>query len=172
MAHPGGRPLKFKSVEELQEKIDAYFVDCDPHAEQYEVYEYQKDLDGKDMRDEEMMLVKKWHITPQIPYTITGLALALDTTRETLLDYEERDEFSDTIKKAKMKCQNYTELQLFKNNATGPIFSLKNNYNWRDKTEQDITSGGDKIQTAPLIVSEIKPRGDDASAETEAKASS
>ena len=25
MAHAGGRPLKFKSVEELQNKIDAYF---------------------------------------------------------------------------------------------------------------------------------------------------
>ena len=25
MAHPGGRPMKFKSVEELQSKIDEYF---------------------------------------------------------------------------------------------------------------------------------------------------
>ena len=25
---PGGRPLKFESVEELQGKIDAYFLSC------------------------------------------------------------------------------------------------------------------------------------------------
>lgn len=35
MAHPGGRPLKFKSVEELQVKIDAYFNECDETGEFY-----------------------------------------------------------------------------------------------------------------------------------------
>lgn len=34
---------------------------------------------------------------------ITGLALALDTTRDTLMDYEGKDEFSDTIKKPSLK---------------------------------------------------------------------
>lgn len=71
--------------------------------------------------------------------TITGLALALDTTRDVLIDYENRnDEFSNTIKKAKLKCQNFAEKHLFSGkNATGAIFNLKNNYNWKDKTEID-----------------------------------
>lgn len=50
---PAGRPLKFQSVEELEEKIEAYF-----------------DETAKD----------EW--------TITGLANALGTSRETLMDYE------------------------------------------------------------------------------------
>lgn len=69
------------------------------------------------------------------PYTITGLAVALDTTRRTLLDYEEKDdEFSHTIKKAKSKCEEYAESRLFTSQqCTGAIFTLKNNYGWRDQ---------------------------------------
>lgn len=71
------------------------------------------------------------------PYTITGLALALDTNRQTLINYEDKDEYFDTIKKAKSKCEQYVEEYLFNGkNVAGAIFNLKNNYNdWRDKTE-------------------------------------
>ena len=70
------------------------------------------------------------------PYTISGLAYALDTTRRTLLDYEENDEFSHTIKKAKAKIEQFVEERLFVgNNTAGVIFNLKNNYNWKDKQE-------------------------------------
>jgi len=103
--HPGGRPLKFQSVDELSDMIDAYFEQCD------------KDGD---------------------PYTITGLALALDTSRESLLEYQDRPEFVDTIKRAKLKCHNYAEKFLYNGkNATGAIFNLKNNWGWRDKSEID-----------------------------------
>lgn len=103
-----GRPLKFKSVEELQEKIDSYFEYCD---------EKQK------------------------PYTITGLAGWLDTSRETLLEYEERPEFVDTIKAAKIKCEQWVEENAMMNrtNATFAIFNLKNNYGWKDKYENENT---------------------------------
>ena len=89
------------------------------------------------------------------PYTITGLALALDTTRETLLDYEERDEFSDTIKKAKLKCQAYAEEQLFTNrNTAGVIFNMVNNYGWKNKQDIDNNIGnkdGKPFETAQLV---------------------
>ncbi len=148
---PGGRPLKFKTVKELQEKIDSYFVDCDPHWIQEITWDYPR-LNNKKQFDAEMTEQTKMVKTPQIPYTITGLALALGTTRDLLLDYAEKDEFSDTIKSAKAKCHNFAEKRLFEANATGPIFNLKNNYGWKDKTEvdQDITSGGNAIQ--PLLV--------------------
>jgi hypothetical protein len=101
---PAGRPLKFKSPEELQEKIDAYFTEC-----------------------------KK---TGELP-TITGLALALDTSRQTLVDYEGRGEYFDTIKKAKAYCERIIEEGMLRQklNATAAIFNLKNNYGWRDKQE-------------------------------------
>lgn len=98
-----GRPLKFKSVEELQEKIDAYFASCDEENE---------------------------------PITITGLALALDTTRDTLCDYGERSEFSDTIKKAKLRVENAYEKRLVRRGNGGDVFALKN-FGWKDTKDID-----------------------------------
>jgi len=111
-----GRPLKFQSLEKLQQDIDNYFKECDEQKR---------------------------------PYTITGLAYALDTSRETLLDYEEKSEYSDTIKKAKERCQRYVEEYLFTGkNTAGAIFNLVNNYGWQNKQNTDITSGGKPI---PLL---------------------
>lgn len=104
-----GRPLKFKTVKELQDKIDIYLEQ-----------------------------------TPKEEWTITGLALALDTYRQTLLNYEEKDEYLDTIKKAKQMIENSYELDLKKSGRTGTIFALKN-FDWKDKTETDITTLGKAI---------------------------
>lgn len=70
------------------------------------------------------------------PYTITGLCIALDICRDTLLEYMKREEFSDTIKKAKLKVENYLEKHLITDSsATGIIFNLKNNFGWSDKQQ-------------------------------------
>lgn len=99
----GGRPLKYKNAEELNEAINNYFKICDETHE---------------------------------PYTITGLALALDIDRKTLLNYEDREMFFLTIKKAKLKVENYLEKRLINDNSTtGIIFNLKNNFEWKDKQE-------------------------------------
>lgn len=147
---PAGRPLKFKTVKELQDKINAYFADCDPHPEQVVYFEWHEievestdnkgEVASRKVRDQTRppKEIVMWDISKQKHYTITGLAMALNTTRETLLDYENKDEYSDTIKKAKSKIENYVENNLFGSNVTGPIFNLKNNYGWRDKTEQDL----------------------------------
>jgi hypothetical protein len=85
------------------------------------------------------------------PPMITEMCVFLDTTRETLLDYQSKDGFSDTIKRAKTRCEAAVEkgILLGKMNATAGIFNLKNNYGWRDKTEQDITTGGEKLVFLP-----------------------
>lgn len=71
---------------------------------------------------------------------ITGLAYHLDTSRETLCNYEERDEFFDIVKRAKTRCEMALETNLVegKGNPTGSIFVLKNGYGWRDKTESEV----------------------------------
>lgn len=70
------------------------------------------------------------------PYTITGLGLALDMSRQDLINYSKKDEFFDTIKKAKMRVENYLEERLINDTSTtGIIFNLKNNYGWKDKQE-------------------------------------
>ncbi len=105
-----GRPLKFKNKKNLEAKIEDYFESC-------------FFTNGNGVKEQKR------------PFTITGLALALDTSRETLINYEHRDEFFDTIKRAKLRIENYAEERLFGSNVTGVIFNLKNNYGWEDKKE-------------------------------------
>jgi hypothetical protein len=131
-----GRPLKFKSAKELQKKIDEYFESC------FEEWWYQ-DKQGNwhqnlDRNGEPLKIQKR-------PFTISGLALHLGTSRQTLINYEEKQEYFDTIKNAKARIENYTEEQLFNaeaKNMTGIIFNLKNNYGqWADK--QELEHSGD-----------------------------
>ena len=70
------------------------------------------------------------------PYTVTGLCLALDICRDTLAEYAKNSEFSDTIKKARLKVENYLEKHLITDSSTtGIIFNLKNNFGWTDKQQ-------------------------------------
>ena len=138
----GGRPLKFETPEDLQRKINAYFKKCDPHVIYVKRLEYplKENSRGNMVRDleAEPELVKRKTISEQIPYTVTGLALHLGTSRETLLNYEERDGFFDAIKEAKLKCENFAEMQLYSGkNVAGSIFNLKNNYGWKDTKQLD-----------------------------------
>lgn len=115
------RPLKFQSVEELQNRINEYFKQCNK---------------------------KK-------PATITGLALFLDTTRETLMDYQAKDEFSDTIKRAKLMIEHAYELRLIIRGNAGDIFALKN-FGWTDKSQQELT-GNLAVTTMETISIDNQP---------------
>ena len=75
--------------------------------------------------------------TPIEDWTITGLAIALDTFRSTLCDYEDKDEYYYTIKKAKQAVEHSYEIDLKKHGRTGTIFALKN-FDWKDKQEQEM----------------------------------
>lgn len=80
--------------------------------------------------------------------TVTGLALYLGfESRQSLYDYGKREEFSYIIKRAKLRVENGYEKALRLNNATGPIFALKN-MGWKDKTETDITTNGENMNTS------------------------
>lgn len=70
--------------------------------------------------------------------TVNGLALALDLSRETLLRYAEKPEFSDTVKRIRTRLEAAWEQRLAGNNVAGAIFWLKNQ-GWSDKTEQAVT---------------------------------
>ena len=90
------------------------------------------------------------------PYTITDLAVWLDCDRKTLTNYEEKDEFFPTIKRAKTKIEANIEkgalLGLY--NPTFSIFNMKNNFGWQDKQEID-TTGSNKIQIINDLPSDL-----------------
>lgn len=75
--------------------------------------------------------------------TVTGLAYHLGMTRQGLMDYQNRDEFADAIKRAKVRIEAHVEAQLmYGRQATGPLFNLKNNFGWRDQQQIDQTVKG------------------------------
>ncbi len=88
--------------------------------------------------------------TEKRPLTITGLALALGTNRQTLINYEEKmgKDFDTIIKTAKLMCENYTDEFLFSGKqVAGAIFNLKNNYGWSDKVDVGIDGLQDLFAT-------------------------
>lgn len=128
--HPGGRPPKFNTPEELESIIEAYFASCKP--------EYVTDDNGN-----VMMTTKGVPLIRHNPYTITGLALALGfNSRGTIYEYEKKnDQFSDIIKNARLKCENYVEKGTLSGDippAPG-IFVLKN-YGWQDNQGIDLVN--------------------------------
>ena len=71
--------------------------------------------------------------------TVSGLALHLGMSTEALRNYEEKDDFLATVKTAKQRVEAFLEQHLLTGrSAVGSIFNLKNNFGWKDKTEQDV----------------------------------
>jgi len=72
----------------------------------------------------------------QRPYTIMGLAMHLDLSRQGLCEYADKGLFSDIVKRAKQKVEMFVEEQLlWSKSATGAIFWLKNHAGYTDKLE-------------------------------------
>ena len=140
-SNPVGRPLLYKTNEDLAGAIDDYFDYCDNRTRSV----YIKDL-GDNME-----------ISSPAPYTMSGFARRLGMDRDTLLRYSKNDEFYGTVKAARERVQEDVETRLMEtSNQSGAIFNLKNNFGWRDKTEQDVTSNGNTL--APVLVQFV---GDD-----------
>ena len=118
------KPLKFKTAEDLQNKINVYFEDC---KEQ------------------------------EIPLSITGLALALDTNRQTLINYQEKDGYENIVDRAKLMIENAYEIRLINNGRSGDIFALKN-FGWTDRQEIDnnIKVGRSSIDELITSIDNIK----------------
>lgn len=132
-----GCPPAYKTPEEMQTVIDAYFDAC--------MGEYIRDENGNIETDKHGQPVK----TKERPLTITGLALALGfTSRQALLNYEGKEEFVDTIKRAKAKVEQYAEERLFdKDGVNGAKFNLSNNFKgWSEKQQIDS-----KVNLSPVV---------------------
>lgn len=133
----GGAPRKWKSVSAMQKAIDAYFEECEG--------EPFIDVDGYAVRDKYGMPI----IINAKPPTVTGLALALGFTgRKQLIDYQGREEFCNTITRAKARCEEYAESRLYdRDGANGAKFSLGCNFGWNSENEKS----GDPAALAALL---------------------
>ena len=128
-----GAPPRYKSAQEMEEAIYKYFKECEG--------EILKDANGEPYLDKYGCPI----VHGQKPLTITGLALALGlNSRQTLLNYQGKKEFMDTITRAKSVVERYAEERLYdKDGANGAKFSLANNFDgWKEKSaiEADVKS--------------------------------
>lgn len=114
-----GRPPAFDTPELLQEKIDEYFR---------EGVTVKKVVIGK--------APNNYTIDVEVP-TISGLAYYIGfESRQSFYDYEQKPEFTYTIKKVRLFIEQHYEEMLQTGNTTGAIFALKN-FGWKDKQEID-----------------------------------
>jgi len=88
--------------------------------------------------------------TPFLELTVTGLALSIGTNRQSLINYENIDDYADIIKRAKCRIENSYEISLRKNGRSGDIFALKN-FGWRDKQDHEMT-GKDGKDLSPQVI--------------------
>lgn len=132
----GGRPALFNTSEELEEKIHKYFNGgC----------KIRKVIIGKPPTQQV--------IEVPVP-TISGLAYFLGfESRQSFYDYEKREGFSYTVKRARLFIEVEYEEQLTSGNTTGAIFALKN-MGWKD--QQEVKNTNLNIETNALPMSEIK----------------
>lgn len=128
----------------MQEAIDVYFAECE----------------GKPLLDAQGAPVMDKYGVPIIlnahPPTITGLALALGFTgRQALLDYQARPEFTDTVTRAKARCEAYAEERLYdRDGANGAKFSLSCNFGWRQQEKSNNGEDGGGVVLLPEIPDE------------------
>lgn len=76
------------------------------------------------------------------PYTMSGLAVAMGISRHTLVNYGKDEEFQDEVATFKgiIEAQMEERMLTGSSSAAPSIFSLKNNYGWRDKLEIETTN--------------------------------
>lgn len=97
--------------------------------------------------------------TGKKPPTVSGLAYELGMSTEALRNYEAKDNFLATVKRAKQRVEMTLEERLLAGGqATGAIFNLKNNFGWKDKTEQEH-SGSLEVKKVERVI--IDPNNSD-----------
>ena len=125
---PAGRPRIIQSPQEMEEKAKVYFDDCDKRG---------------------------------VHYTIPGIAYAMGfSRRQSFVEYGTLyKEFSDTVNRLRLKIETQRVEKALSGEGNPHIskFDLTNNFDYKDKTEQDTNlnvSGGlevsgvlDKIRT-------------------------
>lgn len=143
-----GRPQKYSSETELQDKIDEYFeTQC-------------KTIPITDESGHPLMTNKGFPVVELNPPTIAGLSLYLGfASRQSMYDYLKRnDGFSYIIKKAITRIEEYAEKQLTSGSATGAIFWLKN-HGWCDTVKQELTGKDGAALTPPVLnILPVKPK--------------
>ncbi|TFD15518.1 hypothetical protein E3T26_06970 [Cryobacterium sp. TMT1-21] len=142
--HPGGRPLAFATVDALEQAINSYFSECDPHLAK-RMTETGTATDGS------TMFGLREVMTEQKPYTMSGLARHMEIDRKTLLNYSKIEQYFPTVEAARERVHEFAEAQLYGKSSGGAQFVLKNNFDWKDRSEVDLTTKDQPLAMVEFI---------------------
>lgn len=134
-----GRPALYQTPEEMQKKIDEYFLSCLPKA--------STAPDGDPV------------VIPEKMPTFMGLSLYLGfTSRHSFKNYKHRPGFNKVYDMARARLEAATEERLFSSETySGAVFSLINNFGWKhDDVMKRRAAIGVKIVNAPRKESELQ----------------
>jgi hypothetical protein len=138
-----GQPVKYKTPKELQTVVEEYFSEMDNRIKTI--------FDPKTN--------KEVVVNYPAPYTMSGLARRVGLSRQGLLNYKNKPEFTEIIEQARERVHEDVETRLMEGRAqTGAIFNLKNNFGWKDESHTDFTTGG-----KPLVGFDLHGKGTDQS---------
>jgi len=84
---------------------------------------------------------KYFEDTPFEEWTITGLALTLNISRQGLYDYDKRPGYAEILTQARALVEHSYEIGLKVVGGSGHIFGLKN-FGWKDTQQIDATISG------------------------------
>ncbi len=160
---PGRKP-NYKNPEELAQKIYEYYnyIEGEYIMKPGERHSKTKNPDGSVTETTETYEYKEWVRNPETP-SMTGMAIFLGfESRQSLYDYAKKSRFSYIIKRGLLEIEKVYESGLWQDKPIGAIFALKN-MGWSDKTETDITSKGEKLESTPSAVKVeiVRPNFDD-----------
>jgi len=140
---PAGRPPRYKTPEEMQKAIDAYFARCE-NGRKVTIIKKGKPID----------------VMKPIPMTVAGLALALGfLSREALLKYSGKPEFVSVIARAKLRIQEDMASRGLTGESESKITSLILASDFGYSTRQDISVSGDTLEDTLRRLQEGEKRG-------------
>jgi hypothetical protein len=156
MAHAGGRPSEYK--EEYILKVDEYLEEC--KDEEKQIIKQSNEEKGYEMYENKLKV--------NLP-TIEGFSLFIDVPKRTIYDWKEKhEEFSHSLGKIVKEQQK----RLINSGLSGdynPTIAkliLSSNHGMREKTDTDITSGGEPLKSNTIILREFS-KEDGANSEQE-----
>ena len=111
----GGRKRRFDSPAALAKASKSYFNSC---------WRPKVNADGRLVYADGKLVFEQFR-----PYTMSGLALFLGISSETLRKYGKEQEYGEIISTARQYVEMYTEEQLMQGIATAKV-SLEHNFGW------------------------------------------
>lgn len=128
---------KFETPEKMQEAIEAYFAKCDAGRER------------KVVSQGRVVVVQG----SPIPYTVSGLALALGVDLDTLRNYETKkgyEEFHEIVRNAKIAVLQCLEERglVGEYNAALVKFQLSCNFGYKEAKDDNSGGGGENSSDA------------------------